>query len=91
MTNLDNKEWEFSKGEKYAIRYWEGHGYEVTILKRYIAKDKCVISKNGFSFDYDLPLGDAKINYKMIMTQFEQQFDLAQRLNKLNTKKSAEG
>ena len=83
MENLDKREWDFSKGEKYAIKWWEDHGYSIVIRKRFISKDYCTISKGGFSFDYDLPLGDEKINYRKLMEQFERDFCLAMELDNL--------
>ena len=71
MVNLDKHEWDFSSGEKYAIKWLEKHGFEVTIVKRYISKDRLKVSKDGITVKFDLPLGDAKINYKGVMEQFD--------------------
>lgn len=82
MKNLDTKEWEFTEGEKYAIKWLEDRGYDVVIEKRYISKTIFIISKDGVSYKYHLPLGDSKIKYKGIMEQFEISFELYSKLKK---------
>ena len=77
MTNLDTHEWDFCKGEKYAIKWWESHGYSVTLNKRFISKDYFTIEKDGFSMRYELPLGDSKINYGAYMQTFDRDFQMA--------------
>lgn len=89
MKNLDKHEWDISREEQYAINWWEAHGYDVIIRKRFISKDYCTVSKDGFSMDYDLLLGDAKIDYKKYMQQFEKHFQLAKELDELKRQMDA--
>lgn len=76
MQNLDSKEWEFSPGEKYAIRWLEEHGFDVVLEKRYISKDIFRVSKDGLSDKFHLPLGNSKIDYCGVMDQFEKHWEL---------------
>jgi len=71
MINLDTHEWDFSKGEMYAINWLECHGFDVTIRKRYITKDIIEVSKDGLVYIFHLPCGDSKIKYNQIMRQFQ--------------------
>ena len=83
MRNLDKHEWEFCKGEKYAIKWLEEHGFDITIKKRYISKTKIEVEKDGTVYDFSLPLGDPKISYKKVMEQFEKNFAMYCELQKL--------
>ncbi len=80
MTNLDKHEWDFSKGEKYCIRWMDEHGYALTIRKRFISKDYCTMEKDGHAMEFDPPLGDEKINYKRVMEGLESQFSMSREL-----------
>lgn len=83
MVNLDKHEWDFDAHEKYAIQYLEERGFEVTIKKRYISKDKIVISKEGFKYEAELPLGQKGINYKKLMPIIVENWELLKRLDAL--------
>lgn len=83
MKNLDKKEWDFSAGEKYAIKWLEDNDFEVVINKRYISKTIFSVTKNGVTDNFNLPLGDEKINYKKVMEQFAKNFELYCELKKL--------
>ncbi len=83
MKNLDLHEWSFSKGEKYAIRWLESHGFDVTLNKRHISVDVFTVSKDGITDTFRLPLGDSKINYRKVMEQFERNFSMLTELTRL--------
>lgn len=76
MKNLDKHEWDFSYGETYAIRWFENHGFETVLKRRSITADQFVVTKNGVSYQFRLPLGNKKIQYRKIMEQFERDFEL---------------
>ena len=76
MQNLDKKEWEFSAGEKYAIRWLEEHGFDVVLEKRYISKDIFRVSRDGLTDKFQLPLGDHRIDYRGVMDQFDKHWAL---------------
>lgn len=76
MKNMDSKEWEFTNGEKYAINWLEKNGFDVVLRRRTITRDFFIVTKDDISYDFRLPLGDSKINYKGIMEQFAYSFEL---------------
>ncbi len=76
MKNLDKHEWEFSYGERYAVEWLEGRGYEVVVKRRSVTADEIVASKRNVSYKFRLPLGDNKIDYRSVMEQFEKDFEL---------------
>jgi len=80
MNNLDKHEWTFSNGERYAIKWLEENGFEVILEKRFISCDRLTVIKNGIEYKFRLPLGDKRINYKKIMEQFENDFEIYTRL-----------
>lgn len=76
MQNLDKHEWEFSYGERYAVEWLEDRGYEVIVKRRSVTADEIVAEKRNVSYQFRLPLGDNKIDYKSVMEQFEKDFEL---------------
>lgn len=91
MINLDKHEWEFSRGEKYAIRWLESHGFEVTLSKRLISVDYFTVTRDGITDQFRLPLGDPNINYRKVMEQFERSFNLLCELTTLRAQNSSAG
>ena len=80
MKNLDRHTWDWSRGEKYAIRWLEENGYDVTVNSRHVSADHFTVAKAGITTRFRLPLGDPKINYRNIMEQFERDFILLTRI-----------
>lgn len=58
-------EWDSSKDERYAEKWWTEHGYSWTLKKRFISKSVYEISKDGITHDYEVP--NAKIDMKRFM------------------------
>ena len=83
MTNLDRHEWEFSRDEKYAIRWLKEHGFSVTLNRRYVSVDHFTVSRDGVTDQFSLPLGDPKIDYRRYMEQYGRNFDLLCELERL--------
>ena len=50
-----NVEWEPSKVEQYAERYWLVNGYDAKLIKRYVSKSIYEISKDGLTDGYEVP------------------------------------
>lgn len=88
MKNLDKHEWDFTPDESYAIRWLESHGYEVTIRKRFVSKNYMTISKDGFDYDFDLPLGNPKRKYAAYMKLIDRNFEMARELAELRNEVS---
>jgi hypothetical protein len=89
MKDLSGKEWDYDKGEKYAIQWFEEHGFDVTLKKRYISKDVFEVSKDGVTDTFELPLGNKDIKYRNVMEQFEKNFSLLCELQKLRAEHAA--
>ena len=90
MTNLDKKEWEFSRGERYAVEFLEDKGFAVTIRQRYISKDYLTIERGGISYDVEIPLGDPDINYAKYMPHIVENFEMRRQLLELSDKEDTE-
>ena len=83
MTNLDKHEWDFSKGELYAINWLEEHGFEVILNKRFVSVDRFTVSKDGVTDEFRLPVGDPNIDYRRLMEQFGKNFEMLRELTAL--------
>lgn len=83
MKNLDKKEWDFSNGEKYAIKWFEQNGFEVIINSRYVSVTIFTVTKDGITDKFRLPDGDGKINYKKFMEQYGKNFKILCELQEL--------
>lgn len=86
MKNLDKHEWEFTYGERYAVNWFDDHGFDVVLEKRHVTADYFSVTKRGVSYKFRLPLGDPKINYRKVMEQFEKDFELLCEIEKLKQK-----
>ena len=84
MNNLDRHTWEWSRGEKFAIKWLEDRGYAVTVKSRHVTADYLIVSKDGTTTKFRLPLGDPAIRYREVMQQFEQDFKLLVRLREVS-------
>lgn len=47
-------EWESSKDEKYAEKWWTDHGFTWALKKRFISYSSYEISKDGMTINYDI-------------------------------------
>lgn len=48
-------EWESSKDEKYAEKWWTEHGFTWTLKKRFISYSQYEVCKDGTAMLYDIP------------------------------------
>ena len=48
-------EWESSKDEKYAERWWTDHGFAWTLKKRFISYSQYEITKDDMTMYYEIP------------------------------------
>lgn len=83
MKNLDKHEWEFDKGEKYAIKWFEDRGFDVTIKRRYISKTIFEVTKDGVTDNFQLPQGLSSVDYKQVMEAYGKSFDTLKELVEL--------
>ena len=69
-----NLEWEASPAEKYAERWWEKHGFEVELLKRYQSKSIYKVSRDGMTTNEEIPYTVRK--FKEFMERFQKGWDM---------------
>ena len=56
---------DFSKNEKYAMRYFKENGFDFVILKQYNSKTKFKVQRDGLSYIWELPTGVENIGQYM--------------------------
>ena len=85
MKKIDTSKakWELTKGEKYAIRWFEEHGFEGRPDRQYLSKTYFTVSKDGVSDVFSLPMGSKGIDYPAIMEQYDRSFKLLCELEEL--------
>lgn len=76
MINTAKAKWDLSKEEKYAVNWFNKHGFDGEIEKQYLSKTKFIISKNGVTDRFELPQGIKNINTRKIMDSYEKSFNL---------------
>lgn len=47
-------EWESSKDEQYAEKWWTDHGFTWKLIKRFISKSVYEVSKDGTTMNYEI-------------------------------------
>ena len=62
IVDKSNRNWEYTLGERYALKWFDENGFDV--------------KKDGITDTFRLPQGDPKINYKDIMEQFRKSFGM---------------
>ena len=83
MIDTSNAKWDFSKEEKFAIKWFEENGYNGKIIKQYISKTIFEISKDGITDKFELPQGIVFKNIKGYMEQYRQNWNLLCKLHRL--------
>lgn len=69
---------EFSKNEKYAMKFFKNNSFEFEILKQYNSKTKFKVQRDGLSYVWELPVGVENIGsyMKMFMYAHEQKLEI---------------
>ena len=83
MIDISNVRWEFSKEEKYVIKWFNDNGYDGKIIKQYISKTIFEISKDGITEKFELPQGIVFRNIKGYMEQYRKNWELLCELKRL--------
>ena len=86
MIDTSNAKWDFSKEEKFAIKWFEENGYNGKIIKQYISKTIFEISKDGITDKFELPQGIRFKNIKGYMEQYRKSWTLLCELHRLREK-----
>lgn len=86
MIDTSKAKWELAEGEQYAIQWFEAHGFEGYLDKQYLSKTYFVVTKDGNTDRFALPMGSNDILYRPIMEQFGKSFELLCELEALKRK-----
>lgn len=88
MIAVSNAKWDFSKEEKYAIKWLEENGYEGKIVKQYISKTVFEICKDGIADKFELTQGVKTMNIGKYMEQFAKNWQMLCKLNAMKKEKN---
>ena len=75
---------EYSKNEKYVIKWFKDNGFEIKKIKSYISKTKFEIVKNGEKQLFELPFGIQDI--KKYMGIFKKDYEIKQEIKDMKMK-----
>lgn len=81
-------EWDASSAERYAERWWEKHGFEVKLLKRYQSKSIYEVSKDGLTSKEEIPYTVRK--FKEFMERFQKGWDMQVEIERLKQQLAAQ-
>lgn len=80
IKGLENKKWDFSKEEEYAIKWFLKNGFEVELKEQFVSKTKFLVSKDGVSDSFSLMQGLKKMDIRSYMEQYGKQFEMFKRI-----------
>ena len=75
MIDVLNQKWDFSMEERFAIEWFENHGYDLRLEKQYISKSIFTVSKDGISDKFELPQGLKKTEVVKYMAQYKKNWE----------------
>ena len=90
MIDTSKAKWDLAEGEKYAIQWFEEHGFEGTLDRQYLSKTYFTVTKDGVTDEFALPMGSKDIQYPPIMEQYARSFTLLCELEALRRKVKGE-
>lgn len=77
MIDVSAAKWDLSNEEKYAIKWFNAHGFDGTLDKQYISKTIFTVRKDGMEEKFELPQGFKGMKMGKYMDMFEKSFALA--------------
>ena len=80
VKGIENKKWDFSKEEEYAIKWLLENGFEVELKEQFVSKTKFLVCKDGVSDSFILMQGLKKMNIRSYMEQYGKQFEMLKRI-----------
>lgn len=83
MIDTANAKWDFSKEEKYVIKWFNDNGFNGKIIKQYVSKTIFEIEKDNIVDKFELPQGIVFHNISSYMKQFQKNWDMICELHKL--------
>ena len=82
VKGIENKKWDFSKEEEYAIKWLVENGFEVELKEQFVSKTKFLVCKDGVSDSFSLMQGLKKMDIRSYMEQYGKQFEMFKRIKK---------
>lgn len=76
MIHTDNAKWDFSKEEKYALAWFDEHGFDVVLEKQYVSKTIFTVSKDGMSDKFELAQGVKGMKIEKYMGQWLKNWEM---------------
>ena len=83
MIDTTNAKWDFSKEEKYVIKWFNDNGFNGKVIKQYVSKTIFEIEKDNIVDKFELPQGIVFNSISSYMKQFEKNWDMICELHKL--------
>lgn len=83
MIDVSNAKWDFSKEEKFVIKWFNEHDFTGKLEKQFVSKTIFTISKDGVSDKFELPQGIVFKSISDYMKQFENNWEMLCELQKL--------
>lgn len=74
--DVSNAKWNFSKEEKFTIKWFNENGYDGKLIRQYVSKTIFEISKDGVKDKFELPQGIVFHNIKNYMEQFRKNWNM---------------
>ncbi len=84
--DISNAKWDFSKEEKFVIKWFEENGFTGKVVKQYVTKTIFEISKDGITDRFELPQGVVFKNIKGYMEQYRRNWSINLELRDLRNK-----
>ena len=84
--DISNAKWDFSKEEKFVIKWFEENGFTGKIVKQYVTKTIFEISKDDITDRFELPQGVVFKNIKGYMEQYRRNWSINLELRDLRNK-----
>ena len=83
MLDLSKVKWDMSPEEKYAVKWFNDHGFDGDV-QQLLSKTKFTVTKNGVTdTSFQIPT-IPKVKIKDLMEQYSRSFELLCKLQSLN-------
>lgn len=83
MIDTKSAKWDFSKQERYAINFFNAHGFDGELKKQCISKTIFIITKDGISDNFELLSAISMDNIKSYMSRFMINWEMLIKLEQL--------
>lgn len=83
MIDISKQKWDFSKEEKFVIKWFDENGFDGTLEKQYVSKTIFSIEKDGVKDKFELPQGIIFKDISGYMEQYRRSRKMLTELEKL--------